>query len=245
LNLTADVLVLKIGTWGARRPAGLSDTLFVLETLMIDDCRFYEESFGTWQREFVTAAKADQYCELLRPAKDLRFACSPKDTLTATVLAVDAVISYMRIDGIDWRPFLEQQQYHPQEGIHYVILLKLKERIFARILTGRSLEFVDLVDLFHFPWDEYEVAGFETLYITKLNGRGIGKSEWKRLQGQIESDIYCDYEEEEISVVFRPSTQRDTAELELFEIDPESAAPTLRLLRDVRAKELASGSRLR
>jgi hypothetical protein len=45
-----------------------------------------------------------------------------------------------------------------------------------------------------------ETAGFTEVYITRLDGKRIGKRELKRLYEQVTSDMYYGYSEDELSL---------------------------------------------
>ena len=45
-----------------------------------------------------------------------------------------------------------------------------------------------------------ETAGFTEVYITRLDGKRIGKRELNRLFRQVESDMYYGHSEEELAV---------------------------------------------
>jgi len=176
----------------------------------------YTRAFKKWVREFSAAAAEDDYAELLRPIKHLELECSAKDALVSTVSLVSAVVAYCQMDGRDCEAFLKRQQYRLDSGgeNEYCLIFDLTGltgSYFGRILTDINFTSIDLEDLFNHLWPMSETAGFTDVYITRLDGKRIGKRELKRLYEQVASDMYYGYSEDELSVDVLTTDFPDTA----------------------------------
>jgi hypothetical protein len=82
-----------------------------------------------------------------------------------------------------------------------------------------NFTYVDFADLFQHMWSASKTAGFSGVYITRLDGKRIGKRELKMLQSQVQEDMYYDYTEEEVSVDVYMSEYEDTAYINAAELD--------------------------
>jgi hypothetical protein len=165
----------------------------------------YTRAFNKWKREFAASAKADNYVELLRPIEHLGKDCSKEDMMACTILLVRAVMGYCQMDGRECGGFLKQQYYHPdgRDEVFYSLTFDLSgvaSSHFGRILTDINLTYVDFEDLFNHAWTGCDSAGFTEVYITRLDGKRIGKRELKRLNKEVTSDMYYGYNEQELSV---------------------------------------------
>ena len=172
--------------------------------------------FNNWNREFSAAAMADNYAELLRPIQHLELDRSPEDVMACTVSLVSAVVAYCKLDGRDCESFLKQQHYRLDAGSEneYCLTFDLSGttgRYFGRILTDGNFTSIDFEDLFNHPWPMSQTAGFSEVYITRLDGKRIGKRELKRLYKLVAADMYYGYSEEELSVDVSVTDLKDTA----------------------------------
>ena len=184
----------------------------------------YTRAFNKWGREFSAAAAADNYAELLRPIQHLELECSAKHAMTATLSLVCAVVAFCKLDGRDCEAFLKQQQYRPASGSEneYCLTFDLSgtaSRYLGRILTDTNFTSIDLEDLFDYPWPMSQTAGFSQVYITRLDGKRIGKRELKRLYKQVAEDMYYGHSEEELSMDVIPSDFDDT--VVIYAVDTE------------------------
>lgn len=185
------------------------------------------QAFPKWYREFSAAAAADNYAELMRPIEHLELKCSPKDVMDSTVSLVNAVVAFCKLDGRDCEAFLNQQHYRVDSGgeNEYCLIFDLSSptrKYFGRILTDIAFTSIDLEDLFDFPWPMPQTVGFTEVYITRLDGRRIGKREIRRLYKLVAADMYYGHSEEELSVDVLLSDFEDTVviyagENEVFE----------------------------
>jgi hypothetical protein len=146
--------------------------------------------------------------------------------MMATVSLVSAVVAFCKLDGRDCEVFLRQQQYRPDSGSEneYCLTFDLSGpsgKYFGRILTDTNFTSIDLEDLFDYPWPMSQTAGFAEVYITRLDGKRIGKRELRRLYKLVAADMYYGHSEEELSVDVIPSDFDDTVVIYSVETDGE------------------------
>jgi hypothetical protein len=184
----------------------------------------YTRAFEKWIRGFSAAAVKDNYFELLRPLEHLELECSGEHALAATISLVLAIAVYCQMDGRDCKTFLKQQHYRldSDDAAEYCLIFDLtglKGSYFGRILTDINFTSIDLEDLFNHPWSMSETAGFTEVYISRLDGKRIGKRELGRLYKQVTSDMFYGYSEEELSVDVSMTDFPDTARIYVVETD--------------------------
>jgi hypothetical protein len=179
----------------------------------------YARAFNKWKRDFAAAAKADNYAEFQRTIEHLGLDCTPKGMMRNTILLVSTSIIYRQMDGIKCESFLEQQHYNSTwEGKNeYRLTFDLGDGMFGRLMGDQRLYYVDLADLFGHCWMEIERAGFDSVYITRLDGRTINKVELKRLDELVRDDFYFDYGRDEVQVSVCRLNIKDTVEVSATE----------------------------
>jgi len=102
------------------------------------------------------------------------------------------------------REFLARQRYVPrtEDGGTYVVTLGHFEENFARIVVSGDLIDIDFADLYGTPWDVLQAVGFDTAWITRVDGQPLGALEVQSLERDIEEDLLYDFDETEISFYF-------------------------------------------
>lgn len=179
----------------------------------------YARAFNKWKRDFTAASAADNHLEFQRTIEHLKLECSPKKMMRDTIILVSTAMLYIQLDGTKCESFLSQQRYHlTSEGENeYILTFDLGDGRYGRLLGDLNLTFIDLADLFGHCDAELEIAGFECVYITRLDGRTIGKGELKLIDQSVRNDIYFDYGEDEIHVSVSRLRIKDTVEVSATE----------------------------
>lgn len=161
-----------------------------------------------WTATFIKAAEADAFhgvethlCRLGAPASGRAMA-----EATALMLA--------HLDGCytvehkrrDFRSLLSKQTYDPKraEGARYVVTFDIFGRASARLLVDELAE-LDLASLNWTEWLRYERIGYSRLWISRIDGRPLGKREVVRLSNAVQADFDVDYTDEEVQVTYFPS----------------------------------------
>ena len=156
--------------------------------------RNYARALNQWWLKFSAAAAADNYAELRRPIEHLKLKGSTKNTFSATLALVNAVVACCELDGRDCECFLKQQRYIPKSGgeSKYCLLFDLggTRKRYGRLLTDAKFTGIDLEDLFDFPWPMFGTAGFTEVWVTRLDGKRIDKRERTRLYNLVSEDMY-------------------------------------------------------
>ena len=60
----------------------------------------------------------------------------------------------------------------------------------------------DLADLYGYPWQDYEVCGYRSITISRIDRRNMGRREITRLERDVTYDLRFDYGEEELVLWF-------------------------------------------
>jgi hypothetical protein len=102
----------------------------------------------------------------------------------------------------DLAAFLDRQTYDPAKGkfAQYVYTFDICGKACARVLIDSKGGTLDLADLYGFPWDDYKVVGFSTLWVSHPDWSPISKQEVKKLEELITSDLQFDYSDKEIQI---------------------------------------------
>ncbi len=163
--------------------------------------------YQEWERNFRAAAKADGYAIFRDHLRRLKLPGSPKLLLEGTILAVRATCGYRLMDNSDGEhvdQLLEMQHYNPADSTNarYAYTFEIFGDTYARVLVESGSKAIDLADLFNHPWEEYKVAGFNYLYISRTNWSGLSAEELRQLEDDVTADLRYDYCEEEVDILF-------------------------------------------
>ena len=166
-----------------------------------------QKAIERWERSFRAAAMGDGYAILRDHLRRLELPDSPELLLEGTILAVRAGCLYMDLDNLDSKYFeklLEMQQYDPADSsnVRYAYTFDICGDTYARVLAESGSKAPDLADLYGHPWEDYKVAGFTHLYITRTDWSGLSSEELGRLEDDVTADIRYDYSEEEVDILF-------------------------------------------
>jgi hypothetical protein len=176
-----------------------------------------------WERGFRAAATKDRYAILRDHLRRLELPDSPDLLLDGTILVVQASLAYKAVDQQkpqQWGPFLEMQQYNPEDATEarYTVTFDLHEKAFARMLVEASFKSIDLADLFGNPWWNYEVAGYHRFWISHADWSALTRKELKKLENEVVDDLYFDYRKDELNIRFRASKNKSYLLVHLQEL---------------------------
>ena len=160
-----------------------------------------------WERSFRAEAKADGYAILRDHLRRLGLPDSPELLLEGTILAIRGCFRYTVMDGLDSRHFerlLEMQPYDPAESTDacYAFTFDIAGYIYARVLVEPGFKTLDLADMYGHPWDDYKVAGFSCLYVSRIDWSELASEELRQLKTDVTNDLRFDYTEEEVDFWF-------------------------------------------
>ena len=156
-----------------------------------------DHAFRHWERSFRAAARSDKCALLLDHMGKLGFLPEPELMLEGTISVVEAVCSYAGIDGQPLDDFLGMQKYDLSQATNarYAFTFDLCGKSYARVLVNGKLETIDLADLLGHPWDNYEVAGYDRIWISHPDWSALTDEEIRELEEQVADDLLFDYSE--------------------------------------------------
>jgi len=177
-----------------------------------------KELLDQWEQGFRIAARADDFAmfrehlkrlspwELLgRPLRP----DEPQLMLEATILMVRMCSAYATVDNRtkEFGQFLNMQKYNLAEATdaRYVFTFDLCGKAFARVLVEKKMQTLDLADLYGSPWWDYEVVGFDSLWISHPDWSNLTNEERRQLEDEVTSDLRFDYAEDELDFWFDDS----------------------------------------
>lgn len=172
----------------------------------------FDNALRTWRLKFIANAKADGSTILREHLASLGLPPHPKKLMDGTLLGVLACCIYAQMANdrrLIVRQFLGNQEYDPAHApdARYAVTFSIWDKGYARILTGKKLETLDLADLHGFGWPTYDVCGYDRFWVTRTDGKDITTRESTELQKAITNDLRYDYTEEELTFYFDDETQ--------------------------------------
>jgi hypothetical protein len=177
-----------------------------------------------WAKRFLKAAGADDFVTFRKHLERLGAPGTPHDAALATTYMLSMYYGFVAIDGrlSDFRRLLAKQTYNPRHatGVRYVATFGICHFATARILVEDIAE-IDLADLNGVMWNQYKVAGYSTLWISRVDGRPLGRRELDRLEAAVENDFRFDYSEDELALTFFPESRY--LKVDVVELDEDDA----------------------
>lgn len=157
-----------------------------------------------WVREYRKAAEADDYKLFKSELNRLALPEVPELMLEGTINVIIACQAYAALDNQSFGAFLKMQRYDPAEAVdaQYVFTFDLCGKAYGRVLFSDKVGILDLADLYGHPWEDYKVCGYHAIYISRVDGRYLGKRELARLEKEVNDDLYFDYGEDELDCWF-------------------------------------------
>lgn len=168
-----------------------------------------EDPFERWEHDFRRAARADGFAIFRDHLRRLDLPDDPQSLLEGTICVMRGQAAYLAMDDREEasRGLLAMQTYNPAEstGARYALTFDLCSKAFARILVEAKFKTVDLADLYGNPWHDYQVVGFDRLWISHPNWSSLPAGEKKQLEEEVTEDLLFDYGEDEIQFWFDDS----------------------------------------
>jgi hypothetical protein len=144
-----------------------------------------------WKREFRKSAKADHYVGLREHLRKLELPDTPELLLEGTIQFLQAAMVYATLDQQPFGAFLAMQTYDPADSDEamYAFTFDICGKSFGRVLVSKKADIPDLADLYNHPWDDLELVGYNWIYISRTDGRPLGKPDMVRLERDINYDL--------------------------------------------------------
>ncbi len=170
-----------------------------------DDFDEGELSLAAWATKFRAAAVADDLALFREHLRRLGLPDEPQLLLDGTIHFVAMWFGFYSIDGDSggFARLLQMQTYDPAEATDacYAYTFNLCHKAYARVLLDTKFQNLDLADLFEAPWNDYRVAGYSEIYVSRLDGEPLEDAEREELQDEIKGDLFYDYDEDELQVL--------------------------------------------
>lgn len=160
-----------------------------------------------WEREFRSAAKADQLALFRDHLHKLGLPAEPQKLLHGTILVVQACCAYASLDGQSDAKFLAMQKYRPTDAgdAQYVLTFDLYGKAFARVLVTPKLDGLDLADLYGHPWREHEICGYSCFWVSRTDGNPLSDEEMAQIEQEVTDDLRFDYSGDDLRFWFDDS----------------------------------------
>jgi hypothetical protein len=127
--------------------------------------------------------------------------------LEGTIEFVRATAALRELDNLDVVAFLAEQRYAPQcTATTYSLVFDVCQHGAACLLTTPDLKFIDLADLYGWPWERLELVGYSSFWVYRIDGQALDAAEIEALDQQVSNDIAFDYGDDEVSVDFDPDS---------------------------------------
>lgn len=161
------------------------------------------EAIDTWEKKFRKDALEDNLTIFREHLRRLELPDEPELLLDGTIKLVRLCAGYCSLDNRDseFNDFLAAQTYDPAKSIKakYAYTFKIHTKAYARVFVEFTKDPLDLADIYGSPWHEYQVCGFDLLWISHLDWSPLSKDEAIEIEREVTEDILYDYSEEELN----------------------------------------------
>ncbi|MCF7733295.1 MAG: hypothetical protein K9N23_16515 [Akkermansiaceae bacterium] len=156
-----------------------------------------------WEKEFRRAASADGFAIFRDHLRRLDLPDRPDLMLDGTIHLVRLCYCYSSLDkrSKSFNEFLGMQTYDPSEadGANYTYTFDIHRQAYARVFVKTKDGTLDLADIYGSPWQEYQVCGFDTLWISHPDWSRISEEEAIEIEREVSDDILYDYAKDELN----------------------------------------------
>lgn len=163
-------------------------------------------AFNRWAKRFRCEAMMDGAALLRDQLRRLELPDEPTKLVEGTILLVSTAAAYSANEGGGLKEFFAQQAYRPSldPNTYYSFTFNLRDNTYGRVITPLTKKTLDLADLWGHPWHEFKMCGYNEIRISRLDNAELSDAECARIETAITDDIYFDFTEDEVDVVFDP-----------------------------------------
>lgn len=184
-----------------------------------------------WEQEFRAAFAHDSGARFEPLLQRFGIRTGAQEMLEGTIDMVTACAAFSSMDGAEIDALLADQRYDGQGSTAtYALTFDLFGRSSARLLVRPEMKSIDLADLYEYPWDRLRAAGYSDFWISRLDGEDLSMDEVDELDRVVCRDIWFDYTEDEVSIIFDPDTYAGALSITVYEqiedtLDTEAPTP--------------------
>lgn len=171
-----------------------------------------------WEQEFRAAFAHDSGARFEPLLQRFGIRTGAHEMLEGTIDMVTACAAFSSMDGAEIDALLADQRYDGQGSTAtYALTFDLFGRSSARLLVRPEMKSIDLADLYEYPWDRLRAAGYSDFWISRLDGEDLSMEEIEELDRVVCRDIWFDYAEDEVSIIFDPDTYAGALSITVYE----------------------------
>lgn len=182
-----------------------------------------------WEQEFRAAFAHDSGARFEPLLQRFGIRTGAQEMLEGTIDMVTACAAFSSMDGAEIDALLADQRYDGDASTAtYALTFDLFRRSSARLLVRPEMKSIDLADLYEYPWDRLRAAGYGDFWISRLDGEDLSMEEVEELDRVVCRDIWFDYTEDEVSIIFDPDTYAGALSITVYEQiedTPDTEAP--------------------
>lgn len=188
-----------------------------------------EALLQSWEQEFRDGFARDGGARFEPLLKRFGIRTGAQEMLEGTVDFVTACVAFASMDGVAIGTLLADQRYDAQtSAATYALTFDLFGRSSARLLVRPEMKSIDLADLYEYPWERIRMAGYGDFWVSRLDGEDLSMEEIEALDRVVSRDIWFDYGEDEVSIIFDPDTYTGALAITVYEQvedTPDTEAP--------------------
>lgn len=188
-----------------------------------------EAMLKDWEQEFRAAFATDGGAQFEPLLQRFGIRIDAEEMLEGTIDSVTACAAFASMDGAAIGALLADQRYDGQASVAtYALTFDLFGRSSARLLVRPEMKSIDLADLYEYPWERLQAAGYRDFWISRLDGEDLSMEEVGELDRVVCADIWFDYGEDEVSIIFDPDTYAGALSITVYEQiedTPDTEAP--------------------
>ena len=177
------------------RPVNLAQGAVNMEFTTID----------IWERLFRAEAENDNYAFFREHLNKLDLPDKPELLIDGTILVMRACEVYWRLDQrelSEFGRFLDIQRYKPLDTTEtrLAYTFNIHDFAFARAITEPGFHALDLADLYNHPWDAYEISGYYSIQISRIDWKVLSDEERQQIEDSVTKDFRFTYSEDELEI---------------------------------------------